>query len=301
MRPMHSIQGTLAAGFRDVADRTLRIPMFDRVREIYAYRELLSTLIVRDLKLRYKNSVLGFLWSLVNPMLLMLVFTIVFTVMIPNLAVPKFPVFVMAAVLPWNFFNTAVMSSIQSVSTSGHLIKKVYFPLEVLPLSVVLSNFVNFLLAFIVLFAMILLFRVPITAAIFYLPLIMVVHVSFTAGVSFVLGTLNVFYRDTGVIMEVLMQAWFFLTPVFYPLEMLPESALVMGAELPVRRLLYILNPMASIIASYRSVLYGSTVGTPPHAPAWDFMLRTAVTSLLMLALGMWVFARYRNRFAEEV
>jgi lipopolysaccharide transport system permease protein len=281
--------------------RAARIPMIDRICEIYAYRDLLGNLVARDLKLRYKNSVLGFMWSLVNPMLLMLVFTIVFTVMIPNLSVPKFPVFVMAAVLPWNLFSTAVMGAIQSVSTSGHLIKKVYFPLEVLPLSVVLSNFANFLLAFLVMFGMILLFGVPVRGVILLLPLIILIHFCFTCGVSFVLATLNVFYRDTGVIMEVLMQAWFFLTPVFYPLEMLPEAAIVMGIELPVRRLLYILNPMASIIASYRSILYGSTVGTPPHAPAWDFLLRTAVTSFVTLAIGMWVFARYRNRFAEEV
>ena len=241
------------------------------------------------------------MWSLVNPMLLMLVFTVVFTVMIPNLSVPKFPVFVMCAVLPWNFFSTAVTASIGSVSTNGHLIKKVYFPLEVLPLSTVLANFTNFCLAFIVLFAMILVFHVPVTYAILFLPLIMLVHLLFTVGIAFLLSTLNVFYRDTGVIMEVLMQAWFFLTPVFYPLEMLPEWKMVMGMELPVRRLLYILNPMASIIAAYRSVLYGSTVGTPPHAPAWDFLLRTVLTAVVCFVFGLWIFARYRTRFAEEV
>lgn len=275
--------------------------MIKRIREILAYQGLLSNLIMRDLRLRYKSSILGFLWSLVNPMLLMIVFTIVFTVMIPNLSVPKFPVFVMCAVLPWNFFSTAVMSSIQSVSHNGHLIKKVYFPLEVLPLSTVLSNFVNFCLAFLVLFGMILVFRIHITVAILWLPIIMLIHLLFTVGVSFVLSTLNVFYRDTGVIMEVLMQAWFFLTPVFYPLELLPEWAMVRGIELPVRRLVYILNPMASIIASYRAVLYGSTLGTPPHSPAWDFMLRTLITAVACFIFGMWFFTRFRTRFAEEV
>ncbi|MHB1319046.1 MAG: ABC transporter permease [Anaerolineae bacterium] len=275
--------------------------MLSRIREIYAYRELLSNLALRDLKLRYKNSVLGFLWSLVNPMLLMLVFTIVFTVMIPNLSVPKFPVFVMCGVLPWNFFSTAVMGSIQSVSHNGALIKKVYFPLEVLPLSTVLANFVNFCLAFVVLFGMMLVFRVPITASILLLPAIMAVHLLFTMGISFILSTLNVFYHDVGVIMEVFMQAWFFLTPVFYPMELLPDSRVIAGVQVPVQRLLYILNPMASIIASYRSVLYGSTVGTGPHVPAWDFMLRTALTAVGILLFGMWMFAHYRTRFAEEV
>jgi lipopolysaccharide transport system permease protein len=275
--------------------------MLRRLVEIAEYRELLGNLVARDLKLRYKNSVLGFLWSLVKPLLLMVVFTIVFTIMIPDLRVPNFPVFVLCAVLPWNFFNTAIISSIQAVSSNGHLIKKVYFPLEVLPLSTVLSNLVNFLLAFVVLLGMIALSGIPFTTALLWLPLIVVAHLLFTVGVAFVLATTNVFYRDTGVIMEVLMQAWFFLTPVFYPLEILPELALVRGIELPVRRLVYILNPMASIIASYRAVLYGSTLGAPPHAPAVDFYARTLVTAALCFLIGLRIFGRYRERFAEEV
>ena len=272
-----------------------------RIEQIWAYRFLLSNLVLRDLKLRYKNSVLGFLWSLVNPMLLMLVFTVVFTVMLPNLRVPKYPVFVMCGVLPWNFFATAVISAIHAVPQNGHLIKKVYFPLEILPLSTVLSNFINFCLAFVVLFVMVLVFRVPVRPAILLLPVIMLIHLAFTSGVAMFLATLNVFYRDTGVIMDVLMQAWFFLTPVFYPLEMLPEWGVVLGIELPVRRLLYILNPMASIIASYRSVLYGSTATVMPHAPAWHFLLRTAVTTGIVFVIGLVVYSRHSHRFAEEV
>ncbi len=269
--------------------------------EVVQRRELLGVLVGRDLKLRYKNSVLGFLWSLVNPLLLMIVFTIVFTIMIPDLRVPNFPVFVLCGVLPWNFFSTAIISAIPSISGNGHLIKKVYFPLEVLPFSTVIANLVNFLLAFIVLIGMILLFGIPLTPHLLWLPLVVLTHVLFTIGVGLVLATTNVFYRDTGVIMEVLMQAWFFLTPVFYPLEMLPELAVVRGIELPVQRMVYILNPMASIIASYRAILYGSTLGAPPHAPAFDFFARTLVTAALVFLVGMWVFNRYRERFAEEV
>jgi lipopolysaccharide transport system permease protein len=272
-----------------------------RLDDVWAYRYLLSNLVLRDLKLRYKNSILGFLWSLVNPMLLMLVFTTVFTVMLPNLAVPKYPVFVMCGVLPWNFFGTAVTASIHIVPQSGHLIKKVYFPLEILPFSTVLSNFVNFVLAFIVLFLMVLVFRIPVRPAILLLPVIMLLHLLYTAGISMLLATLNVFYRDTGVIMDVMMQAWFFLTPVFYPLEMLPHVKMIAGIAVPVRRLLYVLNPMASIIASYRSVLYGTAPAMIPHAPAWDFLARTAVTVVLVFFLGLWVYSRQSHRFAEEV
>ena len=275
--------------------------MISRLRELYRHRELIENLVVRDLKVRYKNSVLGFVWSLLNPLLLMVVFTIVFTIMLPNLTIPKFPVFVMCALLPWNFFNTSVMSALNSIVHNGHLIKKVYFPREVLPISTVLSNFVNFILSLPVLFLLIIFFKVPITVWILYLPLIMLVQVAFTVGVSLILATVNVFYRDTGVIMEVVMQAWFFLTPVFYPVDLLPEWKTVWGVALPIRRLTYILNPMASIIASYRSVLYGFTNGSPPAAPAFDFFSRTVVTALLCMVIGYAVFTKYSHRFGEEV
>ena len=245
--------------------------MISKLRELYAYWELAENLVIRDLKVRYKNSVLGFLWSLLNPLLLMLVFTVVFTIMLPNLTIPKFPVFVLCALLPWNFFNTSVLGATTSIVSNGHLIKKVYFPREILPIAMVLSNFVNLLLALPVLFALIAFFRVPLNVSLVYLPLIMIVQVAFTIGMALILATLNVFYRDTGVIMEVIMQAWFFLTPVFYPVSLLPEWKVVRGIALPMRRLTYILNPMASIIASYRSVLYGFTDGSPPAPPASTF------------------------------
>lgn len=275
--------------------------MISKLRELYAYWELAENLVIRDLKVRYKNSVLGFLWSLLNPLLLMLVFTLVFTIMLPNLAIPKFPVFVLCALLPWNFFNTSVLGGTTSIVSNGHLIKKVYFPREILPIAMVLSNFVNLLLALPVLFALIVFFRVPLNVSLVYLPLIMIVQVAFTIGMALILATLDVFYRDTGVIMEVIMQAWFFLTPVFYPVSLLPEWKVVRGIALPVRRLTYILNPMASIIASYRSVLYGFTDGSPPAAPAWDFFSRTIVTSLLVLIIGYRFFTHFSHRFGEEI
>ena len=272
-----------------------------RLRELWRYRELIENLIVRDLKVRYKGSALGFLWCLLNPLLLMLVFTAVFTVMLPNLAVPRFPVFVLCALLPWSFFNTAVMGAVNSIVQNGHLIKKVNFPHEVIPISTVLSSFVNFLLSFPILLLFIMVFHISFTTALIYLPLIMVVQVIFTIGVSLILATINVFYRDTSVIMEVVMQAWFFLTPIFYPIDLLPEQRLIWNIVVPVRRLTYILNPMASIIASYRSVLYGFTNGSLPAPPAFDFFSRTAVTALLCLVIGYVFFSRYAHRFGEEV
>lgn len=275
--------------------------MISKLRELFSYRELIENLVVRDLKVRYRSSVLGFFWSWLNPLLMMTVFTVVFTVMVPNLAIPKFPVFVLCALLPWNFFSAAVTSAMNSIVHNAHLTKKVYFPREILPISTVLSNLVNFLLSLPVLFLFVVLFRVPLTPSLLFLPLIVLVQVAFATGVALVLSTLNVFYRDTAVIMEVVMQAWFFLTPIFYPAELLPEWKTLWGVALPVRRLTYILNPMASIIASYRSVLYGFTNGSPPAPPALDFFSRTIVTSLICLIVGYAIFTRYAHRFGEEV
>jgi len=266
-----------------------------RLREVLTYRDLVRNLVMRDLKVRYKNSVLGFLWSLLNPLMMMVIFTVVFTIMLPNNTIDRFPVFVLCALLPWNFFSSSVMTSVHSVVGNAHLIKKVYFPREVLPLSSVLANLVNFLLAMIVLFGMMFIFRTPLTVWALLLPVIVLVQVIFTLGLAFFLSTVNVFYRDTAAIMDVAMLAWFFLTPVFYPMTILPHYRTVFGLALDIQRLAYILNPMASLIASYRVILYH---GAPP---AFDFLARTVVTALAFLALGFLVFARYSRVFAEQL
>ena len=273
-----------------------------RVVELYTYRELMRNLVVRDLKVRYKNSVLGFLWSLVNPLLMMLVFTVVFQVMLPNYPIHAYPIFILCALLPWNWFAASLNQAIPSIVNSAHLIKKVYFPREVLPLSVVLANGVNFLLALLVLFALIPFFGIPLTRWALFLPAIIVIQLVFTAGLALILATVNVFYRDTGVIMEVVLLAWFFLTPIFYPITIVPEHVTILGMLVPMQRLVYILNPMASLISAYRVVLWGSPLdGGPPGPPAFDFLARTAVTAVLVLLIGYLVFARYSPRFGEEV
>lgn len=269
--------------------------MLQTWRELLQYRFLLKQLVIVNLKVRYKNSVLGFLWTLLNPLFMMLVFTVLFTIMLPQAAVPNFPLFVLVALLPWQFFSNSVMMSTSSIVGNAHLIKKVYFPREVLPLSTVLSNLANFALALVVLFGMMVVLRGPFTIWILLLPLIIAVQLIFTLGCAFFLSAATVFYRDVPMIMDVLMLAWFFLTPIFYPISILPQSKEIFGIVLNVQRLVYILNPMASLIASYRVILYD---GAPP---AWDFLLRTTVTAIGFLILGYLFFRRFRRSMAEEV
>lgn len=273
--------------------------LLDRVGELWAYRGLIRNLVVRDLKVRYRNSALGVLWSLVNPMLMMLVFTIVFTVIAPTTNIKKFPVFVLCGILPWNFFSFSVIGSIRSIVDNASLVSKVYFPREVLPIAVVLANLVNFLIALVVLFAFILFFQIPFTPWVLLLPVVLLVQVLFIIGVGLILATVNVFYRDTQVIMEVLMQAWFFLTPIFYPGEILPRNYEVWGVTFDVWRWMNILNPMASIIATYRVILYGTGHGGAP--PDFYFFMRTVLTVMAVLGAGAVVFYRYSRNFGEEV
>jgi ABC-type polysaccharide/polyol phosphate export permease len=270
------------------------VSLWMHVRELWRYRDLIRNLVVRDLKARYKNSVLGFLWSLLNPLGMMFVFMFVFTVMMPS-QVDRFPVFLLCGLLPWNFFSAGVMVGITSITGNANLVKKVYFPREVLTISSVLANLVNFLLGLIVLFVVLLVSRSPLSPWLWLLPVVILIQTCFVLGVAFVLSTLNVFYRDTIMIMDVVMLAWFFLTPVAYPITTLPSAYQFLGMTVDVHRWMYILNPMASLIAAYRDLLYGG------YRTDLDFLARTAVTAFAVLAFGYWFFVRFRDRFGEEV
>lgn len=253
--------------------------------ELVRYRELVLNLVVRDLKLRYRSSVLGFVWCLLNPLLMMAVFTVVFTVMLPNNGIERYPIFILVGILAWQLHQTAVMGAINSVVGNAHLVQKVYFPREVLPISVVLSNTVNFLLALLVIFPIIFIEGGTITGTLVYLPIVVLNQVIFTLGVALILSAINVFYRDTGIIMETVITAWFFLTPILYRIEdVLPAYA----------RAMYILNPPASFVASYRDILYHGGMTNP------DFFLRTLATSVVVLVVG-YIFFRSSSRHFSEV
>ena len=270
--------------------------MLSQLAELWCYRELVGNLVVRDLKVRYKNSVLGIAWSWLNPLLMMAVFTIVFTIF--NRApqdIPHYPVYILAGILPWNMFSASVVGATASIVSSSYLIKKVYFPREVLPLATVLSNMINFVIALPVFFATAWILGVRLTPWVLLLPLVLLVQVIFSVGIGLILATLNVFYRDTQIIMEVLMLAWFFITPVFWDQGILPLTKEVLGVSLPVRSLVYWLNPMASIIASYRDTMYWG------RQPALDFFVRSAATAIIIMIVGYVVFHKYSPAFAEEL
>ncbi len=270
--------------------------LLDAWREFWRYRELFYNLVARDLKVRYKNSFLGVIWSWLNPLLMMLVFTFVFAVMRGG-GLANFHIFVLSGLLPWNYFAGALMGGIQSIVGNSSLIKKVYFPREVLPAAVVASNLVNFIIALPVLFLLAFLSGVRLTPWVLLLPLPILVETLFLIGIVLLLSTLEVFYRDIHMIMDVAILAWFFLTPIFYDMRQLPSRPLFTLAGHPVTaaRIVMWLNPMASIINTYQDLIYRG------HPTALDFLARTALTSVFVFIIGYAVFLKYRGRFGEEL
>jgi ABC-type polysaccharide/polyol phosphate export permease len=272
----------------------------NKLREVIRYRYLLRNLVARDLKARYKNSILGILWSLLNPLALMVVFTLVFRVMSNN-TTRQFPVFVLVGLIPWNFFSGALTSGTVSVVGNSALLKKVYFPRELLPASAVFSNLVNFLFALVVLVIFLYAFGLGLTIHALWVPALLLTQLIFMLGLSFLLSALTVFYRDVLMILEVVILAWFFLTPIFYSLEIYGASQTLFGITFYPAQVMRWVNPMASIIDGYRTVLWGTTLSNGPVSMNPIYLLRTFVTAVLTLVIGYAVFTRLDPLFGEKL
>jgi len=272
----------------------------DKFRELRQYQYLLRNLVVRDLKARYKSSVLGILWSVLNPLFLMLVFTVVFSVMGGN-QIRQYPVFVLVGLIPWNFFSGALTSGTISITGNSALVKKVYFPRELLPASALLSNLVNFLFAFAVLVVLLYAFGIGLTIHALWVPVLLLTQLIFTLGLCLLLGSLTVFYRDVLMILEVVVLAWFFVTPVFYSLEMFGDTVTLLGLTFNPAQIMRWVNPMASIIDGYRTVLWGTYGSNGPVGMNAAYLLRTFGTSVIVLIVGYAVFVRLNPLFGEKL
>jgi ABC-type polysaccharide/polyol phosphate export permease len=263
--------------------------LFAAARELWAYRDLLLNLVRRDLAVRYKRTALGFLWSFLNPLLMMMVFAVVFMVVKPQ-EVGKYPLFVLTGILAWNFTASSLSGAARSITSNANLIDKIYFPREVLPLSVVLANLVNFVFSLAVFIPIALAFGVRFGWWALALPALIAVHLVLVSGLALIVAALNVYYRDTEAVLDVGLTAWFFLTPVFWQLELLPNQ--VLGID--VWRLEYTLNPMATLVTDYRYILLY-------HYPVIRHTLIALTLGLALLAGGWALFRRWAPRFSEEV
>jgi lipopolysaccharide transport system permease protein len=260
----------------------------EELRNLYRYRQLIAALTARDLKARYRGSILGYFWSLANPLLLLGVYTLVFTKFFPRFDMQAYPLFLFAGILPWTFFSAAVLESTGSISSNAGLIKKVMFPAEALPLVVVLSHLVHFALAVPVLLAALVAFTLAnqavVTGAILLLPVLMIVQTVFVAGISMVVSSASILFRDLRDIITNLMQIGFFITPIIYPM---PESRTL--------RALLRFNPMTPFVLGYQDVVY---YGRMPSVPDTALMIGYSIASVIA---GVFVFDRLRDTLAEAL
>jgi homopolymeric O-antigen transport system permease protein len=252
---------------------------------LVAYRELIRNLVIKDLKLKYRDSALGFLWSLANPLLLILVYSFVFGHILRG-GPANFAYFLMVGILPWNFFAQSMMMSTGSIVDNASLIRKVALPMEVFPLATVLFNLAQFLLALIVFFPMALFFfGVPLGLAWINFAPIVALQILFTLGLCFIVASATVFYRDVRHFTEILLMLLFWLTPIIYD---------VGSAPVELRTVLY-MNPLTYFILAYQDALYRNSFSSP------DRVVVIVLIAFLSLAAGYRIFAACKVRFAEEI
>lgn len=266
--------------------------MLAHLKDLTEYKELLFNLAKKELKIKYKNSVLGFFWSLLNPILTMLVFSLVFVVIFKFKGIEYYSIFLLAGLLPWNFFNASVMGGAGSIIANSSLVKKVYFPRELIPLSVALANLVNLFLELLVflVFITVVGFLSPQYFAVFkflpYLLVLLPILFLFSVGLAFLVAALNVYLRDIQHIITILLMVWFYSSPIIYKIEgMVPPKLIPF----------YKLNPMTDIILSFKNVLYWRL------APQLNWVALSLFYAIVAFLIGYAVFLRLEPDFAEEL
>ncbi len=265
--------------------------MLSNLAKLFRYRGLIQSLVARDLKARYRGSVLGFFWSFVNPLLLLLIYSFVFTKVMPNKmeGVQPYTLFMFCGILPWTWFSSSLLEASGSLISGGNLIKKVLFPAEVLPLVSVMANMVNFFLGLPILIAFLILYNhLPLAANLLWFPVIVIVQFVFTAALALIVSALSVHFRDVRDILSNLLTLWFFATPIIYPW---------FWPDVQKYKVYFDVNPVTHIVVSYQESLFFNN-GPVGH---WKWLLALGAASILLFFAGYWLFDRLRDSFAEAV
>lgn len=260
------------------------MPLVEHLSELTRHRALIAALAGRELKGRYRGSLLGFLWTFLNPLLLLLVYALVFSVYF-RVQMEHYAVFMFTGLLPWIFFSQSLMEGAGAIADGGSLVTKVLFPQQVLPAVKVIANFTNYLLSLPILLGFLLVDGLKLTPCLIALIPVAVVHLAFTFGLVLILSTATVFMRDTRHILGNLLTLWFFLTPVLYPLTQVPEKY----------RFLVYLNPAAVFTLAYQDAIFWG------RWPRWDLLGALALASLVLLWAGARLFEHYKEYFAEKI
>lgn len=251
---------------------------------IVRYRTLLQKLVLKDLKLKYRGSVLGFLWSLVNPLVMIAVYSFAFKYILRN-ATPGFVFLVLIGILAWTFFSTSAMMSTGAIADSGPLLKSVFFPRAILPMATVLFNLAQYLLmAVVFLPVMLIAYRIPPSPQMLLYPVFLALQVLMTIGLAFMLATGTTFFRDIRHLLEVALAVLFWSTPIVYELQMVPAKF----------RLLVLASPLSSFVVAYKDVLF---YGRWPSPAVWTFAIAYAIIAFVA---GAALLLKFEDRFAER-
>ena len=253
-------------------------------KNLYQYRELLKTNVQKEIRGKYKGSFLGVLWSFFNPLLMVLVYAIVFPY-IMRTNIDNYLVYLITGVIPWNFFTTCITTGCNCVWMNGGIIKKVYFPREILPISVVAAGFINFLISCVIILLFVLFSGIGFSIQLLWLPLIAIIQAILSLGLLFILSAINVYVRDIEYIVGFFLNLLFYATPILYTVDMFPPKF---------QWILY-LNPMTHLVDAYRDIFYYKTM------PEISSLVFISIFSLLVLGIGYFIFRKLEKGFAEEV
>jgi len=264
--------------------------MLHNLFQLVRYRGLIQSLVVRELTARYRGSVLGFFWSFINPLMLLLIYSFVFTVVLPGIRpgeLEPYALFLFCGLLPWTWFSSSLLESTNVLISGGNLIKKVMFPAEVLPIVSVLANMVHFCFGLPVLAIFLVYHDAPLHfMELIWFPVVVLVQFVLSLGLALILASLTVHFRDIKDLMANLLTLWFFASPIIYPMSEAP----------PLGRGLLNMNPFTHLAISYQEILFYD--GPFGH---WKWLLVLGVASVMLFLFGYFVFDRLRDSFAEEV
>jgi ABC-2 type transport system permease protein len=249
---------------------------------IYSYKDLIRFLADKEVKVKYKSAVLGRLWSLLYPLLLMMVFTVVFS-LIFKVQIENFPAFLLCALLPWFYLSFSLSAATTSIVDNSSLIKKTCFPYEVIPLSIVIANLYNFLISLLLFSGFLVFFSIIPGWSWGFLPLVVLLQTVFVLGICLFCSALHTMFRDVKYILELVMLIWFYATPIFYDLSLVPENL----------RPFFRLNPLTVFIGLYRDILLYARV------PGYQSLLAAFIISLGFYGLGVFVFNSFKLKFAD--
>ncbi|OGX16116.1 MAG: hypothetical protein A2166_00030 [Omnitrophica WOR_2 bacterium RBG_13_41_10] len=258
--------------------------MVQEIKNLFKFRELILALLIRGFKAKYKNSFLGIFWSLLNPLLNVLIFTFIFTVII-KINIKSYPLYLLCTIFPWNFFNSALINSIVSIVEDDHFVKNTFFPYEVIPLAVVITNFINFLIDLLILIPVLLLFGRGISIVWFYIPLLIFIGFILTCGLSILAAGIYVTFRDLNFILNFSLRLFFYFVPVIYTLDFIPQKL----------RSIYLCNPLAAVIDGFAKVLFYG------RAPDLKWLGLATLESIIIFTLCFYAFQKIKKALPEQL